>query len=103
MSSSGAAVGSPGAKADSTGVSGSGSRVCDGSCTGTGAAVGEAHAPRRSIKRRIELNTNRSFLIRTPLKTGKSTIFDITIPLEERAVTPLSNYIQKVIFFLFLF
>jgi hypothetical protein len=76
MSSSGAAVGFPGAKADSTGVIAGGSLVADGSCDGIevdiGITVGAvAQAFRTSRKHKTKDGTKSNFFMKTPW-IGKS-------------------------------
>ena len=83
MSSSGAAVRFPGAKADSTGVIGSGSLVGDGSCDGIGVVVGAivgavAQALKMSKKDRANDGVKSNFFMRAPQRE----IRDITSDLD---------------------
>jgi hypothetical protein len=101
ISSSGAAVGFPGAKADSTGVTGRGSAVGDGG-VGEEAAAEGPQAFRVRTRNEIRQTGMRSLCSIKPLiewvmhswLTITRAAWNVTLPL---------NYIQKVIFFLFLF
>ena len=90
MSSSGAAVGFPGAKADSTGVIRSGSLVGDGSCDGIGVTVGGvvgagAQAFMISKEEKIKVGAKNNFFMQTPQmqgaeSAGRGAAFRFTLP-----------------------
>jgi hypothetical protein len=101
ISSRGAAVGVPGAKADSTGVTGRDATVGDGG-TGVGVAAEGPQAFRVRTRNEIRQTGRRSLRIIKPLIEWVMHSWLTITRAAWNVILPV-NYIQKVIFFLFLF